>query len=103
MGFPRISNLQFFVLSELMSDEAAGHELRAKLKAEGSKSSGPAFYQLMARLEEQKLVKGRYRNVDIDGQICRERLFTITGVGRKAVLDFELFASRRLGLEGLGG
>ena len=93
-----IPHLQFLILSELVNGEAAGHELRAMLDEEGQRKTGPAFYQLMARLEDAKLVKGKYRNTDVDGQIVRERRYEITGGGRRAVQAYLEFAARRAGL-----
>ncbi len=90
-----ITHLQYLVLTELMHGDAAGHELRQMLKDEGINKSAPAFYQLMSRLEEGKWVKGEYWNVDIDGQICRERRYEITGGGRAAAEDYWRFANAR--------
>ncbi len=103
MGLPSITELQFFILSELMSGESAGHELRAALKKEGVRRSGPAFYQLMARLEEGKYVTGEYKSVEIAGQTVRERRYELTGAGKRAVADYGRFVARRLpnlGIEG---
>ena len=42
---------------------------------------GPAFYQMMSRLEDSKLVKGWYESKEIDGKKVRERTYEITGHG----------------------
>ncbi len=46
--------------------------------------SGPAFYRLMARLEESELVKGWYEHEVVEGQMLRERLYRATAEGRMA-------------------
>jgi DNA-binding PadR family transcriptional regulator len=81
MSQPTITYLQFLVLCELASGTITGHELRRRLDAEGVSKSGPAFYQLMSRLEDAKLVEGRYRNTTIERQVVRERLYEISGAG----------------------
>ena len=90
-------------LSELMAGETAGYELRSKLAEEGDRKSGPAFYQLMTRLEEARFVKGRYVNKEIEGQIVRERRYKITAGGHRVARDYVTFAARqaaRLAMEG---
>ncbi len=94
MKLPNVSILQLVVLTELLSGECAGYNLRLRLEREGVRKSGPAFYQLMARLEESKWVEGWYQNKDIDGQVVRERRYRITGGGRPAVREFAAFARR---------
>ena len=49
---PRLTHLQFLVIGILLDEAATGKQLRAMLKTHGAKKSGPAFYQLMARMEE---------------------------------------------------
>ncbi len=81
---PLLTPLQFAVLTELGTSEISGRELRARLKANGIKKSGPAFYQLMARLEEARFVDGRYIQQIIDGQIIKQRLYTRLESGARA-------------------
>jgi DNA-binding PadR family transcriptional regulator len=103
MPLPDITHLQFLLLAALMDGERSGRELREVLANEGERKSGPAFYQLMARMEDAKLVKGRYDQKVVDGQIIKERVYKVTGAGVGAfesVRDFYLaHAARRVGLE----
>ncbi len=84
MSIPRLSHLQFLILGFLMAGKVRGRELRAALGTVGEKRSGPGFYQLMARLEDQALIKGRYDQQVIDGQIIRERHYKPTALGESA-------------------
>ena len=84
MRLPRITHLQFSVLASLRGGELSGKAVRAQLAGLGLRRSGPAFYQLMSRLEDAGLVAGRYEQQVIDGQIIKERVYTITGQGEKA-------------------
>jgi DNA-binding PadR family transcriptional regulator len=47
----------------------------------GIRRTAPAFYQLMARLEKEKLVQGRYEPVTVGDQAVTERWYTITPAG----------------------
>jgi len=88
---PRITHLQFSVLAHLHAGETAGKDVRRHLAELGMRRSGPAFYQLMSRLEDAGMVDGRYDQKVIDGQIIKERFYTITdaGIGAwKATRDF---------------
>ena len=84
MRLPKLSHLQFLVLSVLLSEEHSGRELRARLSEFGVRKSGPAFYQLMARLEDSEFVSGRYEQEIVEGQIIRERVYKIRASGTKA-------------------
>ena len=91
MGLPDLTHLQFAIVDVLGPREKSGRELRQGLRERGIRKSGPAFYQLMARLEEAGVVKGRY-----DQKIVKERRYKITGSGvraRERALDFYLKAS----------
>ena len=57
----------------------------------------------MARLEEAGMVDGRYDQKVIDGQIIKERVYTITGSGIHAWEEFRDFAIShgRFGLQGV--
>ena len=52
MKLPDLSHLQFIVLTRLLSDEASGRSIREPLRHYRVRQSGPAFYQMMARLEK---------------------------------------------------
>jgi len=99
---PELSHLQFAVLNVLGSSTISGKELRKALADEhGLKKSGPAFYQMMARLEEAKFVKGWYEQQVIDGQIIKERNYEITANGVRALNHTEAFYRRSAGARDL--
>src|SRR5215469_7157957 len=88
---PELSHLQFAVLEVLGTAQKSGKDLRTGLSELGIKKSGPAFYQMMARLEEAKFVEGRYTQEVIEGQIIKERQYRITGTGIRALNDTKKF------------
>jgi len=81
--------------------------VRSELKGFGVRKSGPAFYQLMARLEDAGLVVGTYHQEVIQAQIIRERHYKLTAEGSQAWTgsrDFYLEAIHGFeGKEGLAG
>jgi len=81
---PELSHLQFAVLEVLGTAHMSGKDLRTGLSELGIKKSGPAFYQMMARMEDAKLVDGSYSQQIIDGQIIKERQYKVTGNGVRA-------------------
>ncbi len=81
---PRITHLQFLVLGLLRQSGRLGRELRRELTRRGVRRSGPAFYQLMARLEDADLVAGAYDQKIVSGQIIKERRYEITASGTAA-------------------
>ncbi len=84
MSLPRITHLQFSVLAFLQGGERSGRAVRGSLAELGLRRSGPAFYQLMSRLEDAGLVEGRYEQKVIDGQIIKERFYAISAGGQEA-------------------
>ena len=84
---PTLSHLQVRVLECLGSNRLAGRELRQQLASRGTKKSGPAFYQLMARLEDSELVKGEYTHKLIENQPIKERYYTVTAKGCRALQE----------------
>jgi len=66
------------------SSEITGRDLRAALKEKGIKKSGPAFYQLMSRLEESDFVSKRVQPKNVEGQEIKESLYKISGLGVKS-------------------
>jgi DNA-binding PadR family transcriptional regulator len=103
---PRLTHLQFLVLGTLRSGALAGRLVRDQLEAFGVRTSGPAFYQVMARLEDTGLVEGAYHQEVVQGQIIRERHYRITGPGTTAwreSSDFYLDIMRAFGPERLAG
>jgi DNA-binding PadR family transcriptional regulator len=105
MPIPDITHLQYLLLGGLVDGDRPGRELRGLLDQQGHRMSGPAFYQLMARMEDAKLVKGRYEQKVVEGQIIKERVYKINGGGVAAFEQARDFyaavAARRLGLEGV--
>jgi DNA-binding PadR family transcriptional regulator len=99
-NLPELSHLQFAILDALGSATMSGKNLRKSLAESGINKSGPAFYQLMARLEESKFVKGWYSQEIIDGQIIKERHYKITGLGIHALQETKYFYQNRMA--GLG-
>jgi DNA-binding PadR family transcriptional regulator len=91
---PRLSHLQFAVLEILGTATKRGKDLRKSLSELGIKKSGPAFYQMMARLEEAKFARGWYEQQIIDGQIIKERHYQITGNGIDALNETKKFYVR---------
>jgi len=81
---PSLTHLQFLVLSRLRVGPATGRELRLRLEEYSVKKSGPAFYQLMSRMEDAGVVKGWYEQQIVDSQIIRERHYEVTAQGQSA-------------------
>jgi|SRR6185436_1850096 DNA-binding PadR family transcriptional regulator len=80
---PRITHMQFLVLGLLRAHEQPGRVLREALAAHGVKRSAPAFYQLMARLERDRLVDGWYEQVVAGDQSVTERRYRLRPAGAK--------------------
>ncbi|MDQ3068486.1 MAG: helix-turn-helix transcriptional regulator [Acidobacteriota bacterium] len=78
---PRLTHLQFLVLGLLRDSEQAGRLLRTTLATHGVRSTAPAFYQLMARLERDGLVEGRYEQVRAGDQAVTERRYRLLPAG----------------------
>ena len=97
MKLPPLSHLQFAVLSCLGANKISGRDLRAALVEEGVRKSAPAFYQLMARLEDAKFVEGEYVQKMIDGQAIKERFYRLTGEGARAMQDQIAFYQEHAG------
>ena len=88
---PAITHLQFLVLTMLRSGSRLGRHVRRGLARHGVRRSAPAFYQMMARLEDAGLVDGDYDQKVIDSQIIKERRYSLTRAGEtswKATRDF---------------
>jgi DNA-binding PadR family transcriptional regulator len=80
---PALTHLQFLVLGVLRNDDLPGRMLRDALSGYGIRRTGPAFYQLMARLEKDRLVDGRYEQITVGDQAVTERRYRITPEGKK--------------------
>lgn len=95
IGLPELTHLQFLVLTIVRIRTMSGKELREKLKTIATiKKSGPAFYQMMARLEEAKFIKGWYEQEVIDGQIFKERHYEVLAGGIRALEQTRTFYQR---------
>lgn len=80
---PELTHLQFLVLGVLRQTDQPGRVLREALAGYGFRRTGPAFYQLMARLEKDRLVDGRYEQITAGDQLVTERHYRITADGKK--------------------
>jgi len=86
-----ITHLQFLVLAALRREPRFGRHVRRELSVRGVRRTAPAFYQMMARLEDAGLVLGEYDQKIVQGQIIKERRYTLTVAGEeawKATRDF---------------
>jgi hypothetical protein len=81
---PQTTHLQFLIIEELLRGKLAGRHLREALARAGEKKTGPAFYQLMARMEEAGWVRGWYEQKIVHGQIIKERWYEVLGAGVRA-------------------
>ena len=81
---PDITHLQFLVLGVLRGGERPGRAVRRALARHGVRRTGPAFYQMMARLEDAELVEGSYDQRIVEAQIIKERRYALTSRGEAA-------------------
>jgi DNA-binding PadR family transcriptional regulator len=103
MPIPDITHLQFLLLDELAAaGERSGRALRELLEKQGHKKSSPAFYQLMARMEDAKLVEGRYEQKLVEGQLIKERVYKITGNGIATHAEVVEFYAKLESVKNLG-
>jgi DNA-binding PadR family transcriptional regulator len=87
MRVPRLTHIQFIILTLLQSENASGKQIRDALRRAGIRRSGPGFYQIMARLEDAGWIKGEYQQEIVRSQIIRERVYTLMAPGRNACSD----------------
>lgn len=78
---PGITHLQFLVLGLLQDQEQAGRQIREVLLRYGVRSTSAAFYQMMARLERDRLIEGWYEQITIGDQAVTERRYRIRPPG----------------------
>jgi DNA-binding PadR family transcriptional regulator len=81
---PDVTHLQFLVLGMLRGAPRLGRDLRRDLARHGARRSGPAFYPMMARLEDAGLVAGEYDQKIVERQIIKERRYRLTPAGSAA-------------------
>jgi DNA-binding PadR family transcriptional regulator len=86
---PELTPRQFKVLQAVGAKEMRGRDLRGNLRSLGFAQSGPAFYQLMSRLEDAGCVTGRYETTMVAGQPIKERWYRISDIGRAAANEFQ--------------
>jgi DNA-binding PadR family transcriptional regulator len=105
MPIPEITHLQFLVLCAIGGTQRPGREVREKLAEEGCDKSLPAFYQMMARMEDAGLVVGSTHPIHVGDQTVTERRYKVTGAGHKARQDtIEFYQERELkAVRGKGG
>lgn len=63
------------ILRLLAPGERSGRELRQLLAAQGIRLSAPAFYAMMAHMEDDGLVTGWYEEKVVEGVAIRERRY----------------------------
>jgi DNA-binding PadR family transcriptional regulator len=100
MAVPDTTSLQFLVMGTLLHGEESGQSVREELVKHGVRKSGPAFYQLMARMEDDGLVRGRYESYVINGQPIKERRYKLTAHGQRAWEKARDFYMQVAGLQG---
>jgi len=81
---PDITHLQFLVLGILRAGERPGRFVRRALARHGISRTGPAFYQMMARLEDAGWIDGFYTQEVVDAQIIKERRYRVNPAGVRA-------------------
>lgn len=95
MELPELSHLQMIVIEALGARRLSGRELRQGMEHLGVKKSAPAFYQLMARLEEGNYIEGEYEQKVVHGTAIKERFYRLTGAGAQGYQDTLRFYSER--------
>src|SRR5262245_18003242 len=80
---PPITHLQFLVLGCLLGGEQPGRAIREVIAGYGVRRSGPAFYQMMARLERARGVEGWYEQITVGDQTVTERRYRIRPAGER--------------------
>ncbi len=88
---PALTHLQYRVLGVLRAEPQPGRTLRNALSAYGIRRTGPAFYQLMARMEKDRLVDGWYEQTTVGDQAVTERHYRITADGNRRWNDARAF------------
>jgi DNA-binding PadR family transcriptional regulator len=73
------------ILSILDRGERSGRRTRQCLDQCGYRMSGPDFYGITARMEDDGLIEGWYVSRMIDGHKTMQRFHRITDKGRKAL------------------
>jgi DNA-binding PadR family transcriptional regulator len=79
-----LTHLQFIVIGALRTGEQSGKDVRRELKRHGVRRTAPAFYQMMARLEDAGWIDGFYTQEIVDAQIIKERRYRVNSAGVRA-------------------
>jgi DNA-binding PadR family transcriptional regulator len=95
-SLPGITHLQFVVLGLLLDAPRAGRHIRSELATHGVRRTAPAFYQMMARLEDAGFVEGWYEQKIVDGQIIKERHYKLRAAGLRVWTATRDFYAARL-------
>jgi DNA-binding PadR family transcriptional regulator len=91
---PAITHLQFLVLGVLLAGEQSGRAIREAIAGYGVRRSAPAFYQMMARLERDRLVEGWYQQITVGDQAVTERRYRIASAGSRLWREARTFYKR---------
>jgi len=83
---PKTTHLQHLVLACLAGhDESPTYYLQEAMQQHGAKLKGPAFYQLMQRMEDKKWITQRAIQIPQHNRVFTH--YSITLKGEKALLD----------------
>jgi DNA-binding PadR family transcriptional regulator len=93
-SLPALTHLQFLVLGGLLGGERPGRAIRDAIAAHDARRSGPAFYQMMARLERDGMVEGWYEQVPVGDQAVTERRYRIRPAGSRRWEETRAFYER---------
>ena len=88
---PPLTSLQYLVLGVLRGSDQPGRAVRDAMTRHGVRSSAPAFYQMMARLERARLVEGWYEQITVGDQAVTERRYRITAAGERLWSETQAF------------
>jgi len=97
MAIPSITTLQGLTIQLISKTEIRGRELRELLEKNGAKMSSPAFYQMMARLEENGFIGGRYVTKRLEGNTIKERWYKAHVKGQRALEGLQAFCRQHFG------
>ena len=99
---PDLTHLQFLVLGILRGGTRTGRHIRRVLAKHGITRTAPAFYQMMARLEDAAFVAGEYDQKIVAGQMIKERRYTLTATGETAWMETRTFYADAIEAYGSG-
>lgn len=93
MTIPEITPLQFMVLCILKPGPLFGKYLREELEKNEHKTSLPAFYQMMSRMEDAGLVQSTPYDEFENGFAVRKNNYSATQLGHSEREHFLKFAT----------